>query len=169
MSKLYWILAIILIVVIIAYFGRSRIQTFLKGTTIPLQPTQIQTKTPSATASAKTATATAGTTNADIIMTKSNNTKGNYLAGPNGMTLYIFDKDKPGVSNCSGSCAALWPPYTTITPSDNLPANISLIKQENGISQYAYKGMPLYFYTPDKQPGDVTGDGVGGVWHLVKP
>ncbi|MDO8576856.1 MAG: hypothetical protein Q7R82_00785 [Candidatus Daviesbacteria bacterium] len=164
MSKIYWILAIILIVVVIGYFGRSRIQTILKGT--PLPPIQTQTKTPSSTSSA---TATASAKNADIIMTKSNSTKGNYVAGPNGMALYIFDKDTPGVSNCSGSCTALWPPYTTISPADILPTNIGLIKQTNGISQYTYKGMPLYFYTPDKQPGDVTGDGVGGVWHLVKP
>jgi predicted lipoprotein with Yx(FWY)xxD motif len=28
--------------------------------------------------------------------------------------------------------------------------------------------MPLYLWQGDKKPGDITGDGVGGVWHLAK-
>ncbi|MCB1351011.1 MAG: hypothetical protein KDK11_21085, partial [Maritimibacter sp.] len=31
------------------------------------------------------------------------------------------------------------------------------------------KGMPLYTWVNDTAPGDVTGDGVNGVWHLAKP
>jgi len=30
---------------------------------------------------------------------------GNVLADANGMTLYTFDKDTPGKSNCNGKCA----------------------------------------------------------------
>ena len=33
---------------------------------------------------------------------------------------------------------------------------------------WAYKGMPLYYWVKDDKPGDTTGDGVGGVWHVVK-
>ena len=33
---------------------------------------------------------------------------------------------------------------------------------------WAYDGMPLYYWVKDKKPGDVTGDGVGSVWHVVK-
>lgn len=29
--------------------------------------------------------------------------------------------------------------------------------------------MPLYYWVKDKKPGDVTGDGVNGVWHVAKP
>ena len=32
------------------------------------------------------------------------------LTGTNGMTLYTFTRDTPGVSNCNGNCAAAWPP-----------------------------------------------------------
>jgi predicted lipoprotein with Yx(FWY)xxD motif len=35
---------------------------------------------------------------------------GNFLIGPDGMTLYIFTKDQPGVSNCYNQCAVNWPP-----------------------------------------------------------
>jgi predicted lipoprotein with Yx(FWY)xxD motif len=41
-------------------------------------------------------------------MTKT--TVGEVLTTPEGMTLYTFDKDKKGVSNCKGDCAKMWPP-----------------------------------------------------------
>jgi predicted lipoprotein with Yx(FWY)xxD motif len=28
---------------------------------------------------------------------------------------------------------------------------------------------PLYNWKNDQKPGDITGDGVGGVWHIVQP
>ncbi len=33
-----------------------------------------------------------------------------YLMDANKMTLYTFDKDEKGVSNCYDDCAAKWPP-----------------------------------------------------------
>ena len=33
--------------------------------------------------------------------------------------------------------------------------------------QSTYDGKPLYFYSGDKKKGDKTGDGIGGVWHIV--
>ncbi len=35
---------------------------------------------------------------------------GEVLATSQGMTLYTFDKDKPGMSACTGKCAGFWPP-----------------------------------------------------------
>jgi predicted lipoprotein with Yx(FWY)xxD motif len=32
------------------------------------------------------------------------------LADARGMTLYTYDKDEPGKSNCNGLCAHFWPP-----------------------------------------------------------
>ena len=32
---------------------------------------------------------------------------------------------------------------------------------------WAYKGWPLYYWFKDTMAGDITGDGVGGVWHLA--
>ena len=32
------------------------------------------------------------------------------LSDRNGMTLYVFDKDVGGVSDCYGMCAMFWPP-----------------------------------------------------------
>lgn len=99
-----------------------------------------------------------------------NPVKGNYLTDFAGMTLYVFDKDTPGVSSCTGSCASLWPPYTSgATAQGTLPANITVITRSDGSSQFAWNTKPLYYYSKDKKAGDLLGDGVGGFWHLVKP
>ncbi len=29
--------------------------------------------------------------------------------------------------------------------------------------------MPIYYYSKDQTAGDITGQGVGGVWYLVAP
>ncbi|HEV2713940.1 MAG TPA: hypothetical protein VGU64_01670, partial [Terriglobales bacterium] len=38
--------------------------------------------------------------------------KGKALVDAKGMTLYVFEKDTPGKSNCNGPCATNWPPLT---------------------------------------------------------
>ena len=84
-----------------------------------------------------------------------------YLTDENGMTLYIYSKDTAGVSNCSGTCIANWPEFGPKTEPTSLPANITVITRSDKSLQYAWKGMPLYFYINDTKAGDVTGDGVG--------
>ena len=32
-----------------------------------------------------------------------------------------------------------------------------------------YNKMPLYYFAKDTKPGDVNGQGVGGVWYAVTP
>jgi hypothetical protein len=41
------------------------------------------------------------------------------------------------------------------------------VKRKDGSLQWTYDGKPLYFYSTDKKKGDKTGDGIGGVWHIV--
>src|SRR4051794_2869992 len=38
-------------------------------------------------------------------------TKGKALVDEKGMTLYVFDRDAGGKSNCTGQCAQNWPPF----------------------------------------------------------
>lgn len=88
------------------------------------------------------------------------------LTDANGMTLYIFDKDEPGVTNCYDQCAINWPPLiadASATPE----GEFTLVERTDGTQMWAYKGMPLYYWKDDVNPGDTTGDGVGGVWHLA--
>jgi len=94
--------------------------------------------------------------------------KGDVLAGENGMTLYTFKNDSEGVSNCNGGCAANWPP---LMADDGAMAegDYSVITRADGSKQWAKGGMPLYFWVKDAKTGDVTGDGVNGVWDLARP
>ena len=88
------------------------------------------------------------------------------LTDANGMTLYIFDKDAPGVTNCYEQCAINWPPLMA-DASAKADGEFTLVDRTDGTKMWAYKGLPLYLWKDDKAPGDITGDGVGGVWHLA--
>jgi predicted lipoprotein with Yx(FWY)xxD motif len=83
-----------------------------------------------------------------------------------GMTLYIFDNDTAGVSNCYDGCAAKWPPLFAETGATT-EGDFSVVERTDGTNMWAYKDMPLYYWVDDTAPGDITGDGVGGVWHLA--
>ena len=90
-----------------------------------------------------------------------------YLVEGKDMTVYVFDKDEADKSNCTGGCAASWPPLMA-KPDAAADGDFTLATRADGSSQWAYKGQPLYYWLGDHKPGDATGDGVGGVWHIVK-
>jgi predicted lipoprotein with Yx(FWY)xxD motif len=99
---------------------------------------------------------------------------GKVLVGPNGRTLYLFEKDKGGKSSCSGSCASAWPPLTTTgKPSAGSGVNAAMLsttKRPDGKSQVVYAGHPLYYYTVDTKAGDTNGqnvDAFGAAWYVV--
>lgn len=134
-------------------FAKKGSYTYQPATTVPVSPTQA-----------------AANPSSNIYTTRNSTTKGAYLADFAGMTLYTFDKDTSGVSTCYSSCAKVWPPYTSgATAQKTLPVNITVITRTDGTKQFAWKGMPLYYYATDQKPGDITGDGVNGVWHIAKP
>ena len=89
------------------------------------------------------------------------------LVDAKGMTLYTFDKDVSGKSNCYDNCAKNWPPAAAME-SDKPAGDLTIIKRDDGTMQWADGGKPLYTFVKDTKPGDVTGDNVGSVWHVVK-
>ena len=102
-----------------------------------------------------------------------------YLTDKDGRTLYTFDKDTEGVSNCYGGCEETWPIYynsnvqsvpTTLKTSDFTTISRDANKSTTGIlKQTAYKGKPLYYFTPDaKKAGSTKGDWVKGLWDVVE-
>ncbi len=94
--------------------------------------------------------------------------KGKVLTDDKGMTLYTFDKDAGEKSACNGPCATNWPPLMAAA-SAKPAAGYTVITRDDGGKQWAYKGKPLYTWIKDTKPGDVSGDGVNGVWHIAKP
>src|SRR5215212_6914102 len=91
------------------------------------------------------------------------------LTGPNGMTLYTFDRDAtPGKSACNGACAALWPALPA--GADAQPSgDYTIVVRDDGSRQWAYKGKPLYFWSRDSKAGDRTGDNFNNIWHIARP
>jgi predicted lipoprotein with Yx(FWY)xxD motif len=103
-----------------------------------------------------------------------NSALGPIVVDGSGRTLYRFDKDSasPPASNCEGACAKLWPPVlvgTQISLTGINRALLGAIKRSDGTVQLTLHGWPLYRYAGDSAPGDVKGEGIGGIWFAVKP
>lgn len=158
--KNWWIWAIILVAVLgIGYAYKHQIKLLLTGSGSSSPATSLYGTSPVTTSTAPTSVG---------VVTTKTGPKGNFLAGPNGMTLYTFDKDTANVSSCSGACATNWPAYVTASAPTTLPAGIGTFTRPDGQVQFTFNKMPLYYYSGDSAPGDTNGDGFGGVWHIVK-
>jgi len=97
---------------------------------------------------------------------------GPILTDGAGMTLYLFTNDEEGESNCTGECLANWPAFTAADPlalPDGVDGELTQITRDDGTTQVAYNGIPLYYWVNDAAPGDTTGQGVGDVWYVVAP
>ena len=94
---------------------------------------------------------------------------GAILVDGEGFTLYLFTNDTEGTSNCNEGCIENWPavPGDSTVGADLDASLFSTITRADGSEQLAVNGMPLYRYTPDEAPGDINGQGVGGVWFVV--
>jgi predicted lipoprotein with Yx(FWY)xxD motif len=87
------------------------------------------------------------------------------LADATGRTVYTFDKDQAGKSNCSGGCLVQWPAFIA-KPDAVAKGEFGLIDAD-GARQWTVNGKPLYYFVGDTKAGDRNGDGKGGVWHVV--
>ena len=99
---------------------------------------------------------------------------GQIPADAQGRTLYLFEAEQPGKSNCEGPCATAWPPLlSTGAPQAAMGASASLIgttTRGDGTTQVTYAGHPLYYFVGDKAPGDTTGqdiDQFGAKWYVL--
>ncbi len=101
-----------------------------------------------------------GSKEADKAALKVLNRNANFLTDAAGMSLYTFDKDALSKSNCDAACQEKWPLFT-----GNGTEGSDLITLEN--DQLAYRKHPLYYFVKDKAEGDVLGNNVNNVWHLV--
>lgn len=79
--------------------------------------------------------------------------------------LYTYDKDEPGKSNCIDRCLSAWPALT-VRAGARPVGKWTVIARPEGTAQWAYDGKPVYTFVRDTS-GAPTGDGMGGVWHLL--
>ncbi|WP_009473227.1 hypothetical protein [Rhodococcus sp. JVH1] len=93
---------------------------------------------------------------------------GTVLTDEDGFTLYRFDEDTPGTIRCTGPCAEIWPPSLGAPqPDATLSARAGATMRPDGAEQITYDGHPLYRFAKDTAPGQTSGDGVKGTWHVV--
>ena len=92
--------------------------------------------------------------------------KDGMMVDHKGMTLYTFDKDSGGKSMCNDDCAKNWPPMMAPAGA-KAEGKFTPIKRDDGMMQWAYDGKPLYTFVKDEKPGEMKGDGMKDVWHVV--
>lgn len=107
-------------------------------------------------------------------------TLGTYLADSVGNAVYFSALDADGANSCtSAGCTPTWPVYyggTIRVPAGLMASDFTSKKTADGRSQTLYKGWPLYYFAPlasgantREAAGQTTGNGTGGVWHVVNP
>jgi predicted lipoprotein with Yx(FWY)xxD motif len=96
---------------------------------------------------------------------------GYVLAEANHQVVYTYSKDKKGGKpTCTGACADTWIPATGTPeagPADVFSGQFGLVTRANGVKQITYNGRPLYLLKGAAGLA-TTGNGQGGVWHVVK-
>jgi len=136
-------------------------------------PAAVSKPTAAVAANPTTAPATVAAVQEPTIMVATDPKLGKILVDEKGMTLYMFTKDTPNMSNCNAACLAKWPPLLTQgSPKAGEGVNAALLGSatlSDGSKIVTYNQMPLYYWVNDKMAGDTTGEGVGSVWYVVNP
>ena len=93
--------------------------------------------------------------------------KDGMMVDHKGMAVYTYDEDSAGKSMCNADCAKNWPPM--IAPAGaKAEGKWTTIKRDDGKMQWAYDGKPLYTFMKDEKPGEMKGDGMKNVWHVMR-
>lgn len=142
------------------------------GTTSPQAGAAYGGSTPAAASSASAAMGNGDAMSAKAELLVDKTSAGYVLTTSTGRTVYWYSKDKKGSgkSACTGSCAKAWPAVEgtpTPGPGVTLKGTLGTITLSDGATQATYNGYPLYTYAGDSAAGQVNGNGVGGVWHVI--
>ena len=93
------------------------------------------------------------------------------LTDAKGFAVYSFAPDTMTKSDCTGACAAAWPPVKgPATAGADLTGKLGTIKRPDGSTQATYNGHPLYTFIMDTGPGTDKGNGLnvaGGLWDEI--
>ena len=126
--------------------------------------------------SAPAAGSSASAATTGTVITTQAGSAGAFLTNASGRTVYLWAKDGMNMSDCSGACAAAWPPVPatgTLTATGSAKASdLGTITRSDGTKQVTYDGHPLYYFVGDSGPDQTGGqdsDSFGAKWWLVAP
>src|SRR5258708_2683852 len=105
---------------------------------------------------ARTASAPARTAATATVALRSTKLGKILVVGRSGRTLYLFNKDGKNKSNCTGQCAAIWPPLKATRPTAGAGVSARKLGSIKGSHQVTYAGHPLYTFVSDSGAGKTT-------------
>ena len=128
-----------------------------------------KTKTTATTTASSTATSAAAGANVNVGQTS----LGAVLVNAQGRTLYHLTTESATAIKCTGQCANTWPPLTVAAGQQpqagtGVTGSLTVVNRPDGTKQAAFDGQPLYAYSGDAKTGDTNGEGISGVWHVIK-
>jgi predicted lipoprotein with Yx(FWY)xxD motif len=98
---------------------------------------------------------------------------GKILVNVNGLTLYYWEKERPGRIKCTGACASAWPPALVRTGARvshtmrGIKGTFGTIARPDGKVQITFNHRALYRYVGDKKPGDTLCQAIEG-WYVIR-
>jgi predicted lipoprotein with Yx(FWY)xxD motif len=133
----------------------------------------VAAETPAASVAPTPSTGARSAAGATVALKAASSSIGQILVDSQGRTLYAFTNDVNAQSTCAGTCAEAWPPQIvdeSWTVAPGLDSSIfSTSARADGTLQLMAGKFPLYYFSGDAKPGDVNGQGSGGVWFAVTP
>ena len=106
---------------------------------------------------------------------------GDVLVDRKGDALYMSEQEASGMVLCTDGCTQFWQPLTVTgsagpTGSTSVDGTLGTIERPDGARQITFDGTPLYRFSEDSGPGNVSGDGFADsfdgqqfTWHVARP
>jgi predicted lipoprotein with Yx(FWY)xxD motif len=96
------------------------------------------------------------------------------LIDDKGFTLYTFKNDVAGDGKSAVPAAILpnWPPLVATaaaTKGAGVTGDLGTATLDDGTEVVTYKGLPLYRFAGDANPGDTNGDKIADIWFVALP
>jgi predicted lipoprotein with Yx(FWY)xxD motif len=151
---------------------RSTVKYLLPTLAISLALTACGSGSKSSSSQTKAAADTpASSGSGAVVKTGSSSALGaTVLTDSAGMTLYALSGEHEGKFICTTSaCVAIWHPLSAAGTPGGSVGSLGRVKRPDGTEQVTYKGMPLYTFAQDRQPGEAKGEGIKdvGTWKAV--
>jgi len=123
-----------------------------------------------------TASASSASAAADApVLTTTTDPLGTYLVDGTGRSVYMYDADPEGGSECYQGCTSAWPPLPgTATAGSGVDSkDLTSSTRTDGVLQAVYDQHSLYYYSQDTAAGETKGQGFvltgGGIFYLLGP